>query len=663
MTKRWLGAVLMLASMSSLACTRGPGLNRWVRSGSAATLETFDSAEQLRSYLAEVNEQRNQAGQAGWEGETPTEQGYGYDFADDPLTAGGFGPNDAVIRVRPGPARASQDEAITNVQEQGVDEGGIVKAHGELLVVLRRGRLFTIRLDDHALVPVSAVDVFPGTAADGWYDEMLVSGDRIVVVGYSYAAGATEIGIFSLDPRGIIRHLETRYLRSNDYYSSRNYASRLIGRTLIFYLPHALGGRTRPDGLLRLPALASFSGEAASPDRSWRDIVTATRIVRPIQPTLSPVLHTVVACDLSQPSLTCQARGVIGPPQRNYYVAPEAVYVWVNNDEEAAATRSTGAVAYRLPLSSAAITALHVYGGPVDQFSFKEDEEGFLNVLVRAETHGGGMWGGEVSAGGVALLRVPVATFSSRPADVLESAYVSLPGPDDDGAPFHNRFVGDHLLYGTGSGWGLFGETRRPSRVFVYPYRAGGSVHAVPLRHGVDRIEPMGRAAVVVGSDGDDLHFSSISLDRHPAVAGRYRQAHASQGELRSHGFFYRPTDPRGGVLGLPVRGGQDPGYEHLFEGSASVLYLSVHDLRFSQLGELRARDTDNHDYCIASCVDWYGNARPIFYRDRVFALLGYELVEGRIAAGKMHEIRRVSFLPRGPAFAERRRVVLGEDL
>lgn len=34
------------------------------------------------------------------------EQGYGYSFEDDPLNAGGFGPNDATIRVRPGPVRS-----------------------------------------------------------------------------------------------------------------------------------------------------------------------------------------------------------------------------------------------------------------------------------------------------------------------------------------------------------------------------------------------------------------------------------------------------------------------------------------------------------------------------------------------------------------------------
>jgi hypothetical protein len=36
-----------------------------------------------------------------------TEGGYGYEFSDDPLNAGGFGPGDATIRVRPGPVRAT----------------------------------------------------------------------------------------------------------------------------------------------------------------------------------------------------------------------------------------------------------------------------------------------------------------------------------------------------------------------------------------------------------------------------------------------------------------------------------------------------------------------------------------------------------------------------
>jgi len=38
---------------------------------------------------------------------TDGKDGYGYEFSDDPLSAGGFGPNDATIRVRPGPVRTT----------------------------------------------------------------------------------------------------------------------------------------------------------------------------------------------------------------------------------------------------------------------------------------------------------------------------------------------------------------------------------------------------------------------------------------------------------------------------------------------------------------------------------------------------------------------------
>jgi hypothetical protein len=45
--------------------------------------------------------------------------------------------------------------------------------------------------------------------------------------------------------------------------------------------------------------------------------------------------------------------------------------------------------------------------------------------------------------------------------------------------------------------------------------------------------------------------------------------------------------------------------------------------------------------------VDWYGNARPIFIDDRVFALRGYEIVEGRLMDGRMKTVRRVDCTPR----------------
>ncbi|RPI44262.1 MAG: hypothetical protein EHM59_13285, partial [Betaproteobacteria bacterium] len=130
-------------------------------------------------------------------------------------------------------------ESVTNVQHAGVDEGGIVKVHGDHLVVLRRGRLFTVAIRDGQLRAVASVDAY-GDGIDprgAWYDELLVSGNTVVVIGYSYARGGTEIGVFEISPAGALRHKATYHLRSNDYFSSRNYASHLIGTRLVFYTP------------------------------------------------------------------------------------------------------------------------------------------------------------------------------------------------------------------------------------------------------------------------------------------------------------------------------------------------------------------------------------------------------------------------------------------
>src|SRR6185312_3711454 len=109
---------------------------------------------------------------------------------------------------------AGNADSITNVQVAGVDEGGIVKVHGNHLVMLRRGRLFTVAVGDGALQPVSAVDAYaPDVDPSGtWYDEMLVSGDTIAVIGYSYSRGGTEVNLFQIDSAGNLSYKSTYHL-------------------------------------------------------------------------------------------------------------------------------------------------------------------------------------------------------------------------------------------------------------------------------------------------------------------------------------------------------------------------------------------------------------------------------------------------------------------
>ena len=539
-----------------------------------------------------------------------------------------------------------EDESVTNVQHAGVDEGGIVKVHGDHLVVLRRGRLFTIAIGDGALTPISAVDAFAPdiNPTHTWYDEMLVSKDTIVVIGYSYERGGTEVGLFNIDDQGNLSYRSTYHLRSNDYYSSRNYASRLVNNKLIFYTPLYFSSGS-DDPFQSFPAVRRWHKGAKV--NEFRRIVPATRVYRPenqINSKYGLALHTVTVCDMANGGFDCNATAVVGPAGRVFYVSPQSVYVWVTDWIYQESRPQQQSMVYRMPLDGSAPSALRVSGSPVDQFSFLESADGQLNVLVRSDSAGDGMWAAEVAAGDVALMRVPLESFSDGSEMVAAEKYRKLTKPE--GWTFQNRFVGDYLLYGTGNGWGYQQNNNRSGKLLVVRWAEGNSSE-LSLSHGVDRIEAMGSDAVVVGTDGSNLHFTSISLKNSPEVAYRFTRKGASQGELRSHGFFYRAEGPDSGMLGLPISLPGRPGYEHLFENSAAILFLRVDSLQFERIGELAAgSESAVNDNCRASCVDWYGNARPLFVKGRVLALLGYELVEGKFQEGSLRELRRVSYAP-----------------
>lgn len=527
-------------------------------------------------------------------------------------------------RAAPG---AAADESITNNQVQGVDEGDIVKRRGDLLVVLRRGRLFTLRIGGDRLDPVASADAFgPDVDPSGtWYDEMLVSDDTVAVIGYSYARGGTEVGLFDLDARGGLKYRATYQLRSHDYYSARNYASRLVGRTLVFYSPMHLGAHGAWNDAM--PAFRRWQRDAAP--SSFRRMLPATRIYRGLDDLDGRdglALHTVSVCDLATRDMQCRATAVLGPSGRVFHVAEDALYVWTTSGSRRG--RGAASSVFRLPLDGGAPTHLRTQGSPVDQMGFLQ-REGYLNVLVQRDGAGEGMWNSERGGGDLALLRVPLTAFGGLDAEAPRRRYRALPG--NAGWGLHNRFVGDWLLYGAGGG------ADPMQQVHALRYAATTAPQSFSLPHRLERIDALGGDGVLVGTAGSDLHFTPVRLDARAALAAPFVQRAASQGDDRTHGFFYRPTGADEGMVGLPI----------LREGGASVLYLRNRALRLSALGMLDARRAGEvDDGCRASCVDWYGNARPIFIGERVFALLGYELVEGALDGGRIRERRRVDFTP-----------------
>jgi len=191
----------------------------------------------------------------------------------------------------------------------------------------------------------------------------------------------------------------TYHLRSNDYYSSRNYASRLIGSKLIFYTPLYLSPYSA-DPFAQFPAVRKWHKGATAAE--FQRIVSATHIYRPERPinaTYGLALHTVTVCDLRRMISSVKATGVLGPAGRVFYVSPESVYVWTTDWAPYGQQSKAGSTLYRMPLDGSSPSAVGVSGSPVDQFSFLESEDKHLNVLVRSNSAGDGMWGAEVAAG------------------------------------------------------------------------------------------------------------------------------------------------------------------------------------------------------------------------------------------------------------------------
>ncbi|WP_371819730.1 beta-propeller domain-containing protein [Erythrobacter sp. 3-20A1M] len=553
-----------------------------------------------------------------------------------------------------------EEPGITNTQEVGVDEGGIVKRHGDHLIVLRRGRLFSVAIGEGGLASVDAIDAFaPGDddPGDTWYDEMLIEGDQVVVIGYSYGDDGTEINRFTISPEGRFAYRDTHYLTSGDYYSSRNYASRLIGDELLFYAPVQIDFE---DWRAALPTVRAR--EADGTIKEARRNSGATTLFVPGAVLAKPngqldTFHTVTSCSLSGPDLPCRSTVVLGAWGRDFYFSSTAAYVWTDginrlNQQTFDEEPFIPPMLYRIPLDGSAPRAIGVAGSPVDQFSFREDGGSAIDILTRAEDGGGGMWGGEVSDGTPMLLHLSLDRLGDGSDDARRGDYREL--PPVDGYRFFNRYVGRHLLYASGS----YGREENTPEIYIVPLDHQW-VTTIKLPHGVTRFDALGDDAVAIGPDAaGGLGFSSIALDRANGSArlvNTYAMARAEEAETRSQALFYRsdPGSPDGanGMLGLPVSLQLRDDLGEFLGDASAIAFLRRDDRKLSPAGQLDSRPVANadgreSDQCQASCTDWYGNARPIFIGNLVFALMGYEIVEGRQDGARIVERRRVDFTP-----------------
>jgi len=599
--------------------------------------------------------------------------------------------DDEVVVTGSKRSSSSSSSNITNVQTQGVDEGDIVKQIGDYLIVLQDGRLFSVNMGDRpgSMKYVDRHNVYSDSDSDTWYDEVLVFENRILVTGYSYDEEGTELSVVDLLPNGQFERVATFFISSDDYYDPENYATRIVDGKLVIYTPLYLTEVGSWDEL-EWPVIRRWVDEDAWEDRiddafdsdnddqatslesrlekliKGRNLFNARNIYKPVQRTAAPVVHSVSVCDLEAPSidepLACKNTAFVGPERQELYVSNEDVYMWIGPgwddvtepEDECDATfkadikNSVPSAFYKLPLSGGAPKAVLVNGQPINQFSFETFGNNFRAVLNLESTECERDWD---KGHNLAVLDFPLSKFSRTPRQ-LSKSYQSLL-PEIGTNKYENRVTDTHAYIGTRESWSSLppgineDELMNVSGTLLAHDFSTDLTSKIDMPHNIIRLERIENDMVATGYknklglslsyiSGNDFDFGTITLPGH------------FESEGRSHAFNY--DDERGGkrTIGLPtVKLDFDSKRWWWRSEQSDVSFLSVNrgELKVDSLGRLKAlEDSVHEDYeCDVSCIDWYGNSRPVFTKGRVFALSGTELIEGQISSGRIFERQRLN--------------------
>jgi len=570
------------------------------------------------------------------------------------------------------PTTSGEASSITNVQTAGVDEGGIVKQVGRFLIVLQDGRLFVIDTRDGqapGLSLASRTNVYRSAGQDTWFDELLTSGNRILVTGYSYREQASEVTVLTIDDDGQLTREATYYISSNDYYDIENYSTRLVNGSLVIYTPLDISN-VNPRVRMRWPVVRRWlrDGDRRAVTTEGRSLFDGNDIYRPVQSVFQPMVHSVSVCPLGDLSagdeLDCRTTAFVGGGQREFFVSTTDIFLWVTPHQwdravsrncalPGAAYASIPATVYQVPLNGDTPRAIHARGQPTNQLALDGNTEEFRALLT---------WnvGPCAATGGSAQVRyfhTPLSTFRTAPMEAAPTRYVQAPSPE--AGQYEVRYTRSFVVYGGRTGWSSYppeaNVTLPSSRVVALPLANPAAATVVQAPHNIIRLERAGNNAILSGYRSDrGLSLSVLDLEGVPRIVSTQVLDGRYESEGRSHAFNALVGADDSGVMGLPTVTRTWEGGRWWFRSQASdISYVTLaSNGRLGWAGQLVARQNaqDPSYRCEVSCVDWYGNTRALFIGSRVFGLSGTELIEGALANGRIRETRRLNLSSPPPA-------------
>lgn len=662
---RWLGVACALVFVGSAAAQSEPkpGRRQIERPPVWDRLERFESEAALLSYIRDVQTlTRNRfRGGGGPEDEIVVTAMPATPPPPPPPPAAAPAP---VAAAEASASAAAEPTSITNVQTQGVDEGGIVKMVGRFLVILQDGRLFvtdTRPNNQPGLALTGRTNVYRSAGVNTWYDELLISGNRILVTGYSYREAASEITVFTIDDNGALSREATYFISSNDYYDTENYSTRLVNGNLVIYTPLDLS-YVNPEAPVRWPLVRRWlrDGDHRAVTSAGLRLFDARDIYKPIQETRAPLVHSVSVCPLgdvrSGDELDCRTTAFVGPSQREFFVSTTDIFLWVTanhwrdgapcqDNESAAAAHAVPASLYQVPLSGEAPRAMHVRGEPTNQMAMDATGTEF-RALLGWNTQDCGTRSNDLQ---LRYFSAPLSALSARPVQAPARNYVTTPSiPDGE---YEVRFADTHVVYGGRASYGSFppqGRTPRDARVYAIPTQRPQDAAEITAPHGILRIERVGADIVLTGyRDDSGLSLSFVDLSPRPRITDTQLLEGRYESENRSHAFNSLVGAEGAGLMGLATVPRVKEGGRWVWRSDASDLSFVAVDAagQLDVAGELTtSRNAVHPAYrCEVSCIDWYGNSRALFIGSRVLALSGTELIEGALENGRIVERRRLN--------------------
>ena len=413
-----------------------------------AALEAFDGCDDLLAYFKREGLER--VGPYGLGG-SPYMRFAIDDMAGAESSVGGTtaeAASDGALRSSAAPAAAEQQAggagsfSGTNVQEAGVDEPDTVKTDGEIVVTLAGERLQILGVDGKGLRRLSSLRI-----PNAWGNEILLDGDRLLVLGYGQGevmpmdvgVGAVERGMIAPEmaaPISTLRLVDisdptepevvSTVTLDGEYVSARLAGG--VARIVLRSQPAALPFVMPEGGGLRAERRATARNREVIEESTideWLPyaVVSDERAGTETESTLldcDSVHHpetfsgfgmvSVLSVDLSQDLATDGSAGVVGSAE-TVYASPDNLYVALNDwgmdwspDEARDRPRAPATDIHQFDISdpSAAryVASGRVRGRLLNQWAMSE-HEGHLRVATTLDA----LDGTERSESAVVILR------------------------------------------------------------------------------------------------------------------------------------------------------------------------------------------------------------------------------------------------------------------